>query len=317
MPGENPIDAIFAQAAKRARSRYEPTFSAAPQPKEEDMPALEAKPGFKFGCDPELFVLNAEGVAVSPDFIPGTKDEPYKVDCGAVQRDGMAAEFNIDPVTTFDDWNKNIKTVLAGLEKFLPAGHALVPKPAVVFDAAIFDAAPDVGKELGCQPDFNAWTGEINPPPNDPENPYLRTASGHLHVGWTEDADLSDVQHILNCRDLVKQMDWFLGGWSVQKDSDPTRRRLYGRAGACRYKPYGVEYRVLSNFWVTERHHRLAVWNRMQLAIDGMAGHFMPDYAPSIYSDILQTSINESKLNRDLKASYPYPLTNVAKKGMY
>jgi hypothetical protein len=68
----------------------------------------------------------------------------------------------------------------------------------------------------------------------------------------------------------VKQLDWYLGGWSLKHDSDPTRRTLYGRAGACRLKSYGVEYRVLSNFWMTTADRRKAVWNRMQLAVKAM-----------------------------------------------
>ncbi len=69
------------------------------------MSALDAMPGFTFGCDPELFVINDEGVFVSAEgLIPGDKQNPYKVPGGAIQVDGMAAEFNIDPVTNYADF---------------------------------------------------------------------------------------------------------------------------------------------------------------------------------------------------------------------
>lgn len=270
--------------------------------------AYPAYEGFKFGADPELFVKDDKGRHVSAEgLIPGTKDEPYKVDYGAIQVDGMAAEFNIDPATTFTEFNRNIQAVMGQLEAMLPKGYTLDAIPSVVFDEDVFTASPDKAKELGCMPDFNAWTGEMNPPPHDPANPFLRTASGHLHIGWTEGQDITDLQHVMNCRDLVKQFDWYLGGWSVKMDSDPTRRNLYGKAGACRFKDYGVEYRVLSNFWITTRDRRLAVWNRMQMAIGAMSNAFIPDRTP-IYNDALITSINTSVLDKTLASAMRFPL---------
>jgi hypothetical protein len=271
---------------------------------------LDARENFKFGCDPELFVFK-DGIPVSAEgLIPGTKSAPHKVEGGAVQVDGMAAEFNIEPATTFKDFNHNIELVMKQLTTMLPEGHELRAVPAVVFDKEIFDAAPEKAKELGCSPDYNAWTGQVNPPPKSPDNPFLRTASGHIHIGWTEDADLSDPQHVMNCVDLVKQLDWYLGGWSVKVDTDPTRRSLYGKAGALRFKDYGVEYRVLSNFWITSRDRRLAVWNRLQTAIDTMSKGFLPDKQFN-YNALLQKSINETSVDSFLFSSCRFPLVSL------
>lgn len=270
--------------------------------------AIKAKAGFKFGCDPELFVFNSEGVAVTAEgLLPGTKDVPFPVKYGAVQVDGMAAEFNIDPVDNFKDWNRNISAVLGQLQKMLPAGHTLQAIPAVVFSEEEWAKAPEHAKEMGCSPDFNAWTGGVNSPPRCEEQPTLRTASGHLHIGWTESAELDDIQHITNCRDLVKQLDWHLGGWSLRLDPDPVRRVLYGNAGACRYKHYGVEYRVLSNFWVLQPDRRLAVWNRMQNAINDMRTRFIPDKSQS-HDFRLINAINTSTRDPSLERNFRYPL---------
>lgn len=276
----------------------------------DEMTAIPMVPmeGFTFGCDPELFVFDPEGRPVPADMIPGTKDNPHKVEFGAVQRDGFAAEFNIDPAPTFKEFNRNIAAVMKQLEGFLPKGHTLQTVPSVVFDKDVFDAARDDIKELGCQPDFNAWTGEVNPPPADLENPYMRCAAGHLHIGWTEGAGLDDIQHIMNCRDLVKQLDWYLGGWSLKMDNDPSRRSLYGKAGACRLKDYGVEYRVLSNFWITNTQRRLAVWNRLQSAINSMVKGFLPDKIPNEYNNALIAAIDSTTRNKGLERDFRYPL---------
>lgn len=276
---------------------------------EMSQPAYDARPGFTFGCDPEVFILDEKGVPVTAEgLIPGTKLEPHPVKHGAVQVDGMAAEFNIDPAENFSDFNRNVTTVMDELKKMLPKGHSLSIVPSVVFDPAVFEAAPDKAKELGCNPDFDAWTGSVNPPPNDPENPYMRCGAGHVHIGWGEDFEDTDEQHIMNCRDLVRQCDWFLGGWSVRIDSDPTRRRLYGKAGAYRPKSYGVEYRVLSNFWITTRERRLAMWNRLQIAIMNMQREYLPERVPPPHNDLLVSYINETKKGDRIEKDYRYPL---------
>lgn len=275
------------------------------------MTIIEAKEGFTFGCDPELFIINedTEEFVCAEGMIPGTKEEPFKVERGAVQVDGMAAEFNIDPVDNFKDWNDSIRDVQRQLRAMLPKGYNLVALPSVSFSKDVWDNSPSTAKMLGCSPDFNAWTGSINPSPHDPSNPYLRTASGHIHVGWTDDADTTDIQHIMTCRDFVKQLDWYLGGWSLTKDKDSNRRRLYGNAGACRFKPYGVEYRVLSNFWISSAVRRKEVWNRLQSAIYDMRNSFLPEIA--VHWDMnnkLIESINTSTRNPDLEAYFKFPV---------
>lgn len=272
---------------------------------------MEAMPGFKFGADPELFLLDMNtGEFASPEgFVPGTKSEPYPVIGGAVQIDGMAAEFNIDPVDNYEDFDMNIRKVLKSLRSFLPKHYDLCAVPSVEFSQQVWDKAPARAKELGCTPDFNAWTGSVNPPPHDPENPTLRTGSGHLHIGWTDDADVTSLEHMSNARDLVKQLDYYLGAWSLTQDKDPTRRRLYGKAGAMRYKPYGVEYRVLSNFWVLNASKRLAVWNRMQQAIWDMRNLYLPDMAEKFkFNDTLIESIDTSKLDPSFSKSFKFPI---------
>jgi len=269
--------------------------------------------GFTFGADPELFIVDDKGRHVSAEgLIPGTKLEPHPVEGGAVQVDGMAAEFNIDPVDNFDAFNHNINKVMGALKAMLPKGYGFSVIPSVEFDEEVWANSPDEAKALGCSPDFNAWTGGVNPPPMNNDRPRLRTASGHLHIGWTKDADTSDLGHLTACQDLVKQLDWFLGAWSLTKDPDPIRRSLYGKAGACRYKDYGVEYRVLSNFWITSKPKRLEVWNRMNTAINLMASIYLPGRSTyQRFSGTLIESINTSHLSSDLTRNFTFPIKTI------
>lgn len=281
---------------------------------EEDMSKPSTpKEGFTFGCDPEGFVFkDGKPIPAKEAGVPGTKEEPCNLFGGvSVHVDGMAAEFNIPPVDNFEDWDGYIATAIDQLTSLLPEGCELKFIPSVSFDPDVFEKADDYSKMLGCQPDIDAWSGSVNPVPN-PENPYLRCAGGHLHIGWTENESSGDLQHVLNCQDLVKQLDWYLGGWSALEDTDSKRRSLYGKMGACRYKPYGVEYRVLSPFWVNTKALRLAVWNRMNTAINLMASFYIPDKLPRNFEKFLRNAINDSAPGADLVHVCNYPLKTLA-----
>jgi hypothetical protein len=271
----------------------------------------EGREGFTFGCDPEVFIVDAEGNPVSAaGLIPGTKHEPYWIGDVAIQVDGMAAEFNIKPVTRFEEFNDRIVRALDELKSRLPEGHSLSIVPSVVFSEDVFYAAPEEAKAMGCSPDFDAWSGDLFEPPQTLDNPFMRCAGGHIHVGWADDLEIEDEQHILNCRDLSKQLDWHIGTWSVRLDRDKARRRLYGKAGAFRPKPYGVEYRTPSNFWIVNKDRRLEVWNRLQVAISQMRERFYPEEYPE-YNPLVIQSINETRRNKLLEETFRRPIMSV------
>jgi hypothetical protein len=202
------------------------------------------------GADPELFLQNPNsGEFISGhDMCPGTKHEPFKVPHGAVQVDGTALEFNIDPALTSDEFVRNVNSVRETLKGFNP-GYNLVPEPVATFDNEYFKKIPMMAKRLGCDPDFNGWSLQTNAPPNPGKRPF-RTGAGHIHIGWTENEDVYETDHFELCGAMARQMDYCLGIYSLLWDKDPTRRLLYGKAGAFRPKPYGMEYRVMSNAWL-------------------------------------------------------------------
>lgn len=270
---------------------------------------------FTFGCDPEVFIRNDKGKIVPAcGLIPGTKEEPFKVEGGSVQVDGVAAEFGIDPASNFDEFNGRITLVMKQLKDMLPKGYGLVIDPVATFDPEDFDQLPPEATALGCVPDLNAWTEEANVPPDPLQFMYTRTGAGHIHIGFTENESEDNKQHRLNCRDLVRQLDWFLGSYFCEKEgTEGARRRLmYGQAGAHRIKPYGVEYRVLSNFWLTSKERRVQTWNRMQIAINDMRRIFMPDRVPSFYNQLLVDSINTSVMSETLKTELSYPIRSIS-----
>jgi hypothetical protein len=205
-------------------------------------------PKILIGADPEVFVVR-NGVFISGHgLVPGDKYDPHPVGRGAVQVDGTALEFNIDPAENEEEFEYNISTVFGQLKGMVPKDCMLVTAPVARYSSEEWDMIPPYAKRLGCEPDYNAWTGEKNPTPNS--DVKFRTASGHIHIGFTKDKDPFSDQHMDECCTIVKQLDYYLGLMSLAWDPDNTRRELYGQAGAFRPKPYGVEYRVLSNAWL-------------------------------------------------------------------
>lgn len=201
----------------------------------------------KIGADPEFFVSKGGKPVSAFGLIGGTKYAPLKVAKGAVQVDGMALEFNIDPASNYEEFADNLNSVIATITGMVP-GYEYYPNPVAHFGADYIAAQPDEAKVLGCEPDYNAYTKDVNPHPNG-DTPF-RSAAGHIHIGWTDGVDPLDPGHMEACYMLARSMDKHLGLMSTLWDKDQDRRKLYGKSGCFRPKSYGMEYRTLSNAWV-------------------------------------------------------------------
>lgn len=212
------------------------------------------------GCDPELFVRNTKTMRFvsAHDLIPGDKLDPYDVPFGAIQRDGTAAEFNIKPAAKRSDFLhhvQHVSNILSNAIKNVNGDYELVAQPTVHFEPEYFKELPTEALMLGCDPDYNAYTGEVNEKPNATGS-TMRTGSGHIHIQFLPKGvfvkDRFEKSHMLRCCSLVKALDAVLYEQSLMWDTDKERHKLYGKPGAFRPKNFGVEYRVLSNAWLRE-----------------------------------------------------------------
>src|SRR6476661_615018 len=183
------------------------------------------------GADPELFVKDSKGRYRSAHgMIAGTKADPFPVACGAYQVDGMAVEFNIHPAATPEEFQTNIQRVMEQMEAALPKGHTMHSDSTATFHGNHLRVQPEEATQLGCEPDFNAYTLAENEKPNGKVK--FRTASGHVHIGFVDGADVRSQEHMIRCAMLIKHLDVFLGLPSLLWDKDTKRRELYGKAGA-------------------------------------------------------------------------------------
>lgn len=218
-----------------------------------------------FGCDPELFIRNilTRTYVSAHDIIPGDKKNPYKVKGGAIQSDGVAAEFNIDPVQDKSAWSDSIwklRKILDNFSKLKAPSIYPTVESSVLFEKDYFNSLPEEVKAVGCDPDFDAYDEDMNLSPDLPTDNgnFFRFGGGHIHVGWDEGLFVGDESHFFDCIQVTKQLDMMLYELSPLWDTDLIRRSYYGKQGTFRVKPYGVEYRTLSNAWL--KYPTLITW---------------------------------------------------------
>lgn len=236
------------------------------------------------GADPELFVkgISSGQFISSHNLVPGTKEKPFKVEKGAIQVDGTALEFNIDPADDYESFQDNLSTVMSQLIGYVHEANPkleVVISPTARYDKKYFDSIPKESLVSGCDPDFDAYTGNVNTPPDTGDEP-IRVAGGHIHVGFTNDMDLMDASHFEDCRAATRQLDAILFLPSLLWDRDTTRRRLYGKPGNFRPKSYGVEYRSLSNKWLASPKITRWIFDSIQ------EGMLMLEHGDSILNEI-------------------------------
>lgn len=209
---------------------------------------------FKLGCDPEWFLLNKETKRVTSAIgkFQGTKDQPWVLsDQCSVQVDNCAVEYGIKPAETLKQWVNHNTEARFRIEDLCDRQYLAVHVvPSVIFPDKELEH-PDAWV-FGCDPDLNAWTQKWNPKPEAKE-PNLRSAGGHIHFGFSA----FDPEAMFQ---IAKAADMFIQLPGLLVDKDDRRRELYGKAGACRLKPYGVEWRTASNFWTTDEGRIEWVW---------------------------------------------------------
>lgn len=241
------------------------------------------------GCDPELFLEKNGEIISAEGLLGGTKEEPLPItgEGHCIQEDNVMVEFNIPPSNNVDEFRNNINLVKNYLtEKFKKNNMYLNYSATAMLDKKYLKT--EQARTFGCDPDFNVWKREANTPPNSKTR--LRTCSGHVHIGFPNVTQEKQ-------ENVVKSFDILLGLPSVWLDPDTRRRRMYGKAGAFRFKDFGVECRILSNFWIKSDKTINWVYNETIKAVNLALNYDLSEIFEK-YGDNIQLAINES--NEDL-----------------
>ncbi len=218
---------------------------------------------FKIGSDIEVFLKdrNTNKIVTAEGIIKGTKHEPFRFDDEnhyyATSLDNVMAEFCIPPATTNAEFYFAIEKALKYINNNIPKHLETIAIPAAFIDEEHLMTANAM--LFGCDPDFNAWTEQINTPPGT--GTQLRTCGAHIHIGYDEPNEFANLS-------LIKAMDLFIGVPSVIIEPENERKTMYGKAGSFRHKEYGVEFRSISNYYLQSKELIEWIFNNTLSAID-------------------------------------------------
>lgn len=194
------------------------------------------------GADPEFFVTkNGEPYPIC-GLLGGTKKAPKPFHVGHVQEDNVMAEFNIPPAHSESEFVSNVIGMRDQMTEYLKL-QELIPDFCSVKQFPMEALSSLQAQNIGCEPDYNAYTYEKNPTQNYGTMGPFRTASFHVHIGIPDNLleEMPDFRAACArlCDALVLIPIMVLGA------DDSKRRQFYGKAGSFRPKPYGLEYRGL------------------------------------------------------------------------
>lgn len=216
------------------------------------------------GSDPELFVQTEGRIIGAEKVIPAVGLQTTR---SSIVLDGVQLELHPAPQNCRALIANDFKAIFMTLDRQLKEKGAKASfDPVVKLSKEELASLSKAAQQLGCAPSKNVAdpTATIKVP----KNFRTRSAGGHIHMQLVPsypqyrlpgDRTYGPIIAPDNLDRLVKMLDCMVGLPSVLIDRDPSaaeRRKLYGRASEHRDHTqgaaggYGIEYRVLSNYWL-------------------------------------------------------------------
>jgi hypothetical protein len=233
------------------------------------------------GTDAEMFLRNKDTneIISAEGYIRGSKHNPRRFDKEnkwfTTQLDNVLAEFTIPPAKTAAEFLKSVARAIDYVNQILPDNIEPVIQASANLDEKYLQT--EQAMMFGCDPDFNAYTGFINEKPFC-EDHTLRSAGAHLHLGYKGvETKFKNRNSIFDYAvdpqraNIVKVLDLFISIPLVLMEPDSERKRLYGKAGAFRPKPYGLEYRTPSSWYLSSDALTKWAFNSTKKAFDYFA----------------------------------------------
>ncbi len=206
------------------------------------------------GSDPEFMLFSKRDNRIVSAIPVLKQGKENKIDLGNgfnFYYDNVMMEGNLPPANSKEEFVNNVRELLTRMKQNLDPNYEPVCVAANEFTNDELDNP--IAREIGCSPEMDVYEMNQVFPPDFSGND--RSSGGHFHSGRKDYQNPNDdlLLDPYSKVDLIKVMDIFLGVPMSIIDKDPTslrRKSLYGQPGRFRCCDYGIEYRVLGNYWL-------------------------------------------------------------------
>ena len=219
-----------------------------------DEPMSESEDWDGEGEPPPPAYVAPHGYLPCVGIIPGTKEEPHQLANAEpgffVHDDNVCVEVGWPPTNDPRVFTRHAMLVKDLVQsEFLDRLHyELAVHPAIKFMPDQLNTPQ--ARSAGCEPDYDAYTsGKVRSLGPELMKGNWRFAAGHVHLG----GDFNCPPFVVALfADIFLHLQ-FMGQKSPASFYNPDwqrRAEWYGRPGIFRPKPYGIEYRSPSNWWM-------------------------------------------------------------------
>lgn len=285
------------------------------------------------GCDPEFFFKQNGEVVGAEKFIPKNgltfdfrATSSIKTKEGKLVRhgdftslgdapaskfiiDGVQAELNPRPNTCRANLANEIKCCFIKLKEELAKenkGFTVDFSRAVEIPRANLMELEEKSRTFGCAPSNSIYKTSskikgIKLENIDATEYRVRAAGGHIHIGKKGYTNLTAAL-TTHHEQTVKMLDILCGNTCVLLDRDEAnieRRKVYGKAGEYRLPEHGLEYRTLSNFWLTSYPLMSLAFGMARLAVQLIADAKREEYFEAFTSAVKPKKIHDAITNND------------------
>lgn len=264
----------------------------------------------KMGSDPEFFfhkrtLMGKLGSVVGAEKVlpkSGIKCFPNVTsNKSKLVIDGVQAEINPQSYTCRQSMGGEFSGIVKIMQDIATKKRLMINwAPLVKVSPKELRSLSPENKRFGCDPSFNAYNETVILP--DPEKYLFRSAGGHMHFGayYSNEQDMLTKLVKDDVKSVVMLLDIIVGNTCVMLDTDEgnkERRKFYGRAGEYRLPSHGLEYRVLSNFWLRDYKMMSMVFGISRIAF-GFA--MLPEAKEAAFAAVKEEDIRKAINENDV-----------------